>query len=141
MRDLEEHLLYSDFIKADDKYISDGYFAISKEYVKSKALQICKNSENIFAEMERTVPFEQGKEFFCFELGTECKLLAHEKIGIIYNENYKFDYEYVRMINKAIPFWEITKTCVIESDNKEPVLKFFVGDKFVACLMSMKNKY
>lgn len=140
LRNLEEFLLYEDFIRADDNFISNGHFIISKKYIKSKALKIAKNTDNIWEECKETIPYEKGNDFDCTSTGTECRLYQDETIGIVYNDLYKFDYEYVAMINHQLPYWLITEFCVVENKRGEPVLKFFIGDEIVACLMSMKNK-
>ena len=139
-RNLEEFLLYEDCIRADDNFISNGVFMISKKYIKSKALKIAKNMDNIWEELKETIPSEKGNVFDCTSIGTECRLYEGETIGIVYNDLYKFDYEYVAMINHQLPFWTITEFCVAENKRGEPILKFFIDDEIVACLMSMKNK-
>ena len=136
---LEEYLLTCDFIKADDNYISDGAFAISKEYIKSKILKIAKNTDDLFAECVETVPFEKGEEFDCISIGTKCELWKAEKIGIYYNDKYLFDYNYIKMLIKQLPYWKIFTFYVVENKFGQPVLKIFVEDEFVACLIAIEK--
>lgn len=132
---IEEMLLTSDLVRADNKYISNGYFLIDKKYIKSKALgQIC-NSANLFDECEKTVPFEKGREFL-IEVGTKCKLGFNYRIDIIYNDKYSFDYEKVKAFIKSVAPWDAYETFVVENSDKEPILKFFVEDEFIGCIMS-----
>lgn len=138
--ELEQHLLTADFILADDKYISDGNFIFSKDYIKSKALKNVKNIDDIFVHCANTVPFEKGEEFICTMVGTECILMAHQNIGIVYNDLYLFDYDYIKWFVKQVPNWEYESFYVVENAEGVPILKMFVNDKFVACLMSAKRK-
>ena len=138
---LEEYFLKQDFIMADDKYIADTACLISKEYIKSKALKIAKNTDDIFKECNETVPYERGEDFDCTSVGTNCKLLKDWTIGICYNERYFFDYKYVSMLIKQIPYWKIATYYVVENKYKQPVLKIFVDDEFVACLMPIDKEY
>lgn len=140
-QNLEECLLYADFIRADDNYISNGHFIISKECLRSGALRLVKNTENIWADCDETVPYEQGRDFDCTSIGTECVLLPDETIGIKYNDLYYFDYEYVRMLLEQIPYWKVTTFYVVENKRNEPILKFFdENNEFLACLMSIRKK-
>lgn len=138
---LEEFFLKEDFIKADDKYISNGACAIRKDYIKSKALKIAKNTDDLFAECKETVPFERGIDFDCTSIGTKCMLGAKETLEIYYNEMYGFDYKYVKMLIKQLPYWEIPAFYVVENKNGEPILKIFnEQDEFIACLIAIKHK-
>ena len=95
---LEEHLLYSDFIKADELFICDNACLISKNYIKSKALKLAKNSDNVIAETKGAIPMEKGTDFSPAAINTKCLLCPNETIGIVYNTKYLFNYEYVKML-------------------------------------------
>lgn len=140
-QNLEECLLNADFIMADDNYISNGHFIISKGCLRSDALRLVKNTDNIWAECDKVVPFEQGQDFDCTSVGTECVLLSHGIIGIKYNDLYFFDYEYISMLLHQIPYWKITTFYVVENKRSEPILKIFdENNDFIACLMSMRRE-
>lgn len=134
---IEKYLLNSDFIEADENYISDSIMLLSKKYLSSKALKKIKTTDDIFVLCKNTIPFEKGNKF-PLKVGTKCILWKGEKIGIVYNENYLFNYDIVKMIIKALPYYD-TKTFVIENERKEPILKFFVKNEFAGCLMCMKK--
>lgn len=139
MSNLEEYLLETDCILADDKFISDGFFMIKKDYLKSKALRCCKNKDNLFDLSGDIIPFERGIEYDCTSVGIRCELLPHNEIGIYYNEKYCFNYDKVKMLIKQIPFWQIACFYVVENKQGQPLLKIFVNDEFVACLMAMQK--
>lgn len=139
MKELEKSFLNSDFIRADDKYIGNSYCLISKDYIYSKALKDVKNTDNIFNECKDKVPFGKGEDYDCTSIGTKCILNPHYEICILYNNKYGFSYRYIKMLIEQVPYWEVSCFYVIENKQKEPILKMFVGDKFVGCLMCMKR--
>lgn len=141
MTNIEELLLNADCIEADDKYISNGHFIISKKYIQSEALRKLKTVTDIFshAGCNGTVPFERGGDF-PINVGTKCELFPDNTIGICYNERFGFNYEYVKVLTKAIPYWCVTCYYVVENAAKQPILKIFVDDEFVACLMPLDKE-
>ena len=134
---LEEFLLTEEIL-ADDKYVTNGACLISKEYLNSIVFKIAKNEENIFKKCKETVPLEKGK-LFPIQEGTKLEIQGY-KIALPYNTEYSFDYEYIQMILDNIPSYKNPTTYVVENKRGEPILKFFVGEKIVGCLMSMRNR-
>ena len=136
----EEYLMNAKYVLADDNYIADVNCMISKRYIISKVLNKFKNIDNIFSMSCNTIPYEKGKDFF-IETGTECVLLPKETIGVVYNDRFAFDYKYIKMIKKQVSIIDNIEFFVIENEMGYPILKFFVNDEFIGCLMSIDMKY
>ena len=133
MLEIEKRLIESDFIIADDNYISDGFVLVNKEFLKSNVILNCKTKdENIMSH----IPYEMGEYIDLTSCGTQCELQSNERIGIIVNENNSVDYNLVRLFLKSFPysFIEFTKQdymggLLIKAFDEE--------DKFVGCFCSM----
>ena len=87
-----------------------------------------------------TIPYEKGEHFY-IETGNKCVLLPQETIGVVYNDRFAFDYKYIQMIHKQVSIIDNIEFFVIENEMGYPILKFFVNDEFIGCLMSIDMKY
>lgn len=133
MLDIEKRLVESDFIIADENYISDGYILVNKEFLRSKALLNCKTKdENIMS----YIPFEMGEYIDLTSVGTQCELSSSERIGIVVDERNVVDYNFVKLFLKSFPYSFIEFTSQEYMGGK--LIKAFAEDKkFVGCFCSM----
>jgi hypothetical protein len=133
MLEIEKRLVESDFIIADENYISDGWVLVNKEFLRSKVLLNCKTKdENIMSH----IPYEMGEYINLTGCGTKCELCSSERIGIIADENNSVDYNHVKLFLKSFPFSFIEFT---KQDYMGGLLikAFDEEEKFVGCFCSM----
>lgn len=135
MLDIEKRLVESKIIIADDKYISDCYILVNKEFLKSKALLNCKTQdENIMSH----IPYERGEYIDLQSIGTKCELCAHGKIGIIISDTELIDYDYVKLfVNSFSYFIEFTSQ---EFRGGLLIKAFDENEKFVGCFASIQRR-
>ncbi len=133
MLEIEKRIIESDFIKADDDYISDGYILVNKRFLRNKILRDFKtDNENIMSK----IPFEMGEYIDLTSLGTKCQLLTDERIGITIDEKNDVDYNFVRLFLKSFPYRFIEFT-IQPFDNGYLIKAFDENDVFVGCFGSI----
>lgn len=110
---LEQRLFEAEKLTADDKYISDGYILVSKEFLKSDVLKQYKNEEKEMSEMMSNIPYEIG-EFW--DLPDNVELRSNHNFAFMYDETYGFDYNFIAMFEEAFFFscleYYISKVCL-----------------------------
>ena len=136
MNEIEERLLNSDFIKADDNYISDGIILVNKKFISNKFLKEYKtDNKNIM----KDIPYEKGEEI-CFNKGSYCKLSGNYKISIVIDEYNSADYDIVKLFYESYK-WEFiffTVQDLIKETEKYKLIKVFSCDEeFIGCFPSM----
>lgn len=130
---LEEYLIKQNKdLVACSKYVSNGIILVSKHILKNKLLLAYKTREKDILETIY-LPFEQGEEW---ELPNSVELGNFGKKYFIFNEKYRFNYDYIMLFHYvdylSINFY-IVWFCNV------PVLKVFIDDNFAGVIMAAKR--
>ena len=139
LTDLEQYLIESDKVKADDEYISDGIIVIHKNFIKNKILKSFKNTDkNILSD----VPFDKGEEV-SIGYGTHAKLGLGNRILIDINSEW-FDYEFIKKLWFHLLYVSFATNLTfadIDCENQNvPILKFFdENDNFIGLIVGCKK--
>ena len=138
MNKLEDRIFNSGVIVADENYISEGYFIVSKQFLESDVLKQYTNYKSTMADTMSKIPYEKGEHW---DLPDTVELLPWKSFLFVYNEEYGFSYEFIELFQDKFNFLEYyTVNVNWGGNNQTPALKIFSENEFVGFIMPAKRK-
>ena len=133
MNKLEKYLIKNhNTLKACDKYITNGYILVSKNFLENTLLKSYKTQDEDLCEMIK-LTYKQGE---LWELPEFVKLSPYGKKYFIYDENYEFDYDFIKLFYSIHRLLGI-EFCIVKHYGA-PTIKVFIDNKFAGLFMACK---
>lgn len=136
VNDLEKEMLTSDILLADETYISNGIFLLTKKYLNTDLLKKYTYNADELKEAIKQIPYEKGEEIDLTSVGTLCEMLPNGVLGIITDEEHYIDYDFIKILKSSYS-WRLSYFTQVR--NKE-IIKFWgINDEFLGCVCAIKK--